>query len=100
VNYYIALIVTLAFIHQIFMKRRIMATVADVEAKIDQLNEVITAETAQQRAAIQNLKDEIANGADPASLTRIADELDASIARVQGIVPDAPEPAPEPEPTT
>jgi len=78
----------------------LMTAVADIETKIRQLNETIVAETEQQRAAIQNLRDEIANGADAASLTRIADELDASIARVKGIVPDAPAEEPEPAATT
>lgn len=65
-----------------------MQAVERLEGLVTELNERITTEAEQQKAAIQNLRDEINNGADAASLNRIADELEASIDRVASIVPD------------
>src|SRR5690348_13468413 len=64
----------------------IMTTLADIKAKVE-------AETTVEQSAItlmgglsQQLKDAIANGADPAVLQSIADELDANNASLAAAV--------------
>jgi hypothetical protein len=79
----IAVIVALA------TRNKNMQAVERLEGLVTKLNETITTEAEQQKAAIQDLRDAINNGADAVSLNRIADDLEASIDRVAAIVPNA-----------
>jgi TolA-binding protein len=63
-----------------------------IEKLITDLNDAVTAETAQQKALVDELRalaDDRHGAGDPARLSSIADALEASIARVKAIVPDA-----------
>lgn len=66
--------------------RKVMATLADIQAKV-------AAETTVEQSAItllqelsQQLKDALANGADPATLQAIADNLDQNNANLAAAI--------------
>lgn len=79
-------------------------TVADIEAKVDALQTALDNEQAQIQASIdglnttiQELRDQIANGAnDQEALERIATKLDAIQTDLEGTIADNPSPEPQP----
>ena len=89
------------------MEKRIMTTVAELEAKVTTLIDHVTKESAQAGATLKGLGDEIAalkvqlqNGspATQADLDRLSAMLDGVITSVDKIIPDAPAPEPTPPP--
>ncbi len=71
----------------------IMATVSDLQAKLDTLTATIDAERSEVLAAleglrvmIQDLRDRLDAAASPEELDALAERLDAEVARVQGVI--------------
>jgi uncharacterized protein YoxC len=84
-------IATLAFIVAVMNGRKLMDQLDRIETLISDLNAAVTAETAQQKTLVDQLRalaDDRHGSTDPNRLTKIADDLEASIARVKAIVPD------------
>ena len=79
--------------------QQIMTTADILNEKLDTLNAAITEETAQQKAVVDQLRAHANDKEDPALLA-LVEKLDASIARVRGIVPDVPAAEPPAEPVT
>jgi chromosome segregation ATPase len=85
---------------------RMAKSVADIEAKVDALQTALDNEQAQIQTSIdglnttiQELRDQIANGAnDQEAFERIATKLDAIQTDLEGTIADTPETPTEPQP--